>query len=124
MPSRKSVRRERRWPRPLWLEPLAPLPFDAGTNPVSVALADVNGDGLLDLAVADHGDYYGRGSGVSGVALSALMRLPAERRAELHAEGLKRIARSGENDFRRFLLAECLEAYADLDEAQRVRLQA
>jgi hypothetical protein len=52
------------------------------------------------------------------------MRVPPERRAELHAEALKRIARSGENDFRRFLLAECLEAYADLDEAQRQRLQA
>ena len=45
-------------------------------------------------------------------------------RAELHAEGLKRIARSGENDFRRFLLAECLEAYADLDEAQKEQLRA
>jgi hypothetical protein len=58
------------------------------------------------------------------VALSALMRLPADRRAELHAEGLKRIAGSGENDFRRFLLAECLEAYAELDEAQKVRVEA
>ncbi len=37
---------------------------------------------------------------------------------------MKRIARSGENDWRRFLLAECLEAYADLDEAQKERLQA
>jgi hypothetical protein len=52
------------------------------------------------------------------------MRLPADRRTEPHAEGLKRIARSGENDYRRFLLAECLEAYADLDEAQKERLQA
>src|SRR5947209_2337190 len=52
------------------------------------------------------------------------MRLPADRRAELHAEGLKRIARSGENDYRRFLLAECLAAYGELDEAQRERLQA
>jgi hypothetical protein len=52
------------------------------------------------------------------------MRLPAERRAELYAEGLKRIAGSGENDYRRFLLAECLEAYADLDEAQKERVQA
>ena len=52
------------------------------------------------------------------------MRLPADRRAELYAEGLKRIAGSGENDFRRFLLAECLEAYAELDEAQKERLQA
>ncbi len=52
------------------------------------------------------------------------MRLPADRRAELYAEGLKRIAGSGENDFRRFLLVECLEAYAELDEAQKERLQA
>jgi hypothetical protein len=52
------------------------------------------------------------------------MRQPAERRAELYAEGLKRIAASGENDFRQFLLAECLEAYAELDEAQKKRLQA
>jgi hypothetical protein len=58
------------------------------------------------------------------VALNALMRLPADRRAELYAEGLKRIAGSGENDYRRFLLAECLEAYAELDEAQKERLQA
>jgi uncharacterized protein DUF4351 len=42
----------------------------------------------------------------------------------LHAEALKRIARSGENDYRRFLLAECVEAYANLDEAQKQRLQA
>ena len=52
------------------------------------------------------------------------MRLPADRRAELYAEGLKRIAGSGENDYRRFLLVECLEAYAELDEAQKERLQA
>ena len=58
------------------------------------------------------------------MALSTLMRLPADRRAELYAEGLKRIAGSAENDFRRFLLAECLEAYAELDEAQKERLQA
>jgi hypothetical protein len=70
------------------------------------------------------GEAYATGENLLGVALSALMRLPAERRAELHAEGLKRIARSGENDFRRFLLAECLEAYADLDEAEQHRLQA
>jgi hypothetical protein len=66
---------------------------------------------------------YATGEHLLGVALSALMRVPAERRAELHAEALQRIARSGENDYRRSLLAECLEAYADLDEAQRLRLQ-
>ena len=51
------------------------------------------------------------------------MRLPQDRKAELYVEGLKQIAASGENDFRRFLLAECLEAYVDLDEAQKERLQ-
>jgi hypothetical protein len=67
---------------------------------------------------------YVSGEHLLGVALSTLMRVPAERRAELYAEGLKRIARSGENDWRRFLLAECLESYADLDDEQRQRLQA
>jgi hypothetical protein len=66
---------------------------------------------------------YVSGEHLLGVALSTLMKVPPERRAELHAEALKRIACSGENDYRRFLLAECLEAYAQLDEAQRQRLQ-
>src|SRR5262249_51328122 len=70
------------------------------------------------------GGQYATGENLLGGGLSALMRLPADRRAELYAEGLKRIARSGENDFRRFLLTECLEAYAELDEAQKQRLQA
>ena len=52
------------------------------------------------------------------------MRQPADRRAELYVEGLKRIAGSGENDYRRFLLAECLEAYAELDAAAKERVQA
>jgi hypothetical protein len=69
------------------------------------------------------GEAYATGANLLGVALSALMRVPAERRAELYAEGLQRIARSGENDYRRYLLAECLEAYTDLDEAQQERLQ-
>jgi hypothetical protein len=62
MPLRKSVRRERRWFRPLRLEPLeqrvlpgfvAPLAFDAGSSPYSVAVGDFNGDGTPDLAVAN-----------------------------------------------------------------------
>jgi hypothetical protein len=68
-------------------------------------------------------EEFATGENLLGVALSALMRQPAERRAELYAEGLKRIAGSGENDFRRFLLAECLETCAELDEAQKERLQ-
>jgi hypothetical protein len=67
---------------------------------------------------------FAAGEHLLGVALSVLMRVPPERRAELHAEALKRIARSGENDWRRFLLAECVEAYAQMDAAQRERLQA
>jgi hypothetical protein len=51
-------------------------------------------------------EQYATGEDLLAVALSALMRQPAERRAELYAEGLKRIAGSGENDYRRFLLAE------------------
>jgi hypothetical protein len=73
---------------------------------------------------APDGAPYATGENLLGVALSALMRLPADRRAELHAEGLKRIAGSGENVFRRFLLAECLEAYAELDEVQKERVEA
>jgi Domain of unknown function (DUF4351) len=45
-------------------------------------------------------------------------------RLELYAEGLKRIDSSGENDYRRFLLVECLEPYAELDDGQKERLQA
>src|SRR5262249_58174955 len=70
------------------------------------------------------GEAFVSGEDVLGVGLSALMRVPPERRAELHAEALKRIARSSDNDWRRFLLAECLEAYSNLDEAERQRLQA
>jgi Domain of unknown function (DUF4351) len=70
------------------------------------------------------GEQFVTGENLLGVALSALMRLPGDRRAELYAEGLKRIATSGENDFRRFLLVECLEAYADLDDAQGEQLRA
>ena len=71
-----------------------------------------------------NGQQYVTGENLLGAALSSLMRVLPERRAELYAEALRHIARSGENDYRRYLLAECLEAYADLDEIQKGRLQA
>jgi hypothetical protein len=70
------------------------------------------------------GEQHATGENLLGVALSVLMDIPAERRAELYVEGLKRIARSGENDYRKYLLAECLEAYSGLDESQKQRVQA
>jgi hypothetical protein len=39
--------------------------FPAGKYPNSVAVGDFNGDGKPDLAVANHGDIYGNGQGVS-----------------------------------------------------------
>jgi hypothetical protein len=45
------------------------------------------------------------------MALMSMMRVPRDRRVELQAEGLDRIVCNRENDWRQFLLAECLPAY-------------
>jgi Domain of unknown function (DUF4351) len=79
--------------------------------------------GCIGLATLD-AEQYATGENLLGVALSSLMQQSADRRAELYAEGLKRIASSGENDYRRFLLVECLEAYSSLDDAEKERTQA
>jgi FG-GAP-like repeat len=64
MRSLSSTRQNGRRSRPLLLERLegrvvpsflAPRAFGAGGRPSAVALGDVNGDGLLDLAVANEG---------------------------------------------------------------------
>jgi hypothetical protein len=39
--------------------------YGVGTNPLSVAVGDFRGAGILDLAVADAGDLTGQGQGVS-----------------------------------------------------------
>jgi hypothetical protein len=58
------------------------------------------------------------------VALTALMRVPPERRASVQAEALRRLAEARENDYRRYLLLDCFEAYATLDDAQAQELAA
>ncbi len=70
------------------------------------------------------GETYLAGEQLLGVALTALMRVPPARRAEVHAEALRRLAEARENDYRRYLLLDCLEAYATLDEAQAQELEA
>ncbi len=69
------------------------------------------------------GEQYVAGEHLLGVALTALMRVPAARRAAVHAEALRRLAEARENDYRRYLLLDCLEAYATLDEAQAQELE-
>ena len=87
------------------------------------------GQRLLDFTFAYVGlpalnaEAYLSGENLLGVALTSLMRVPKERRVELQADGLDRIARSSQNDWRRFLLAETLQAYSDLDPAEWQRLQ-
>jgi hypothetical protein len=69
-------------------------------------------------------EQYLTGAHLLGVALTALMRIPRARRAEVHAEALLRLAQARESDYRRYLLLDCLEAYARLDEAQAQELEA
>jgi hypothetical protein len=68
------------------------------------------------------GEQYVAGEHLLGVALTALMRVPPARRAAVHAEALRRLAETHENEYRRHLLLDCLEAYATLDEAQAQEL--
>jgi hypothetical protein len=59
-----------------------------------------------------------------GWALTALMRVPPARRAAVHAKALRRLAEARENDYRRYLLLDCLEAYATLTAEQAEELGA
>lgn len=71
----------------------------------------------IGLSALDGLPYYS-GANILGIALSALMKLPAEDRARIKAEGLARIARARENAARRELLAECFDNYLKLDPAE------
>ncbi len=61
---------------------------------------------------------YAQGTNWLGVALSALMRVPEERKAALKAEAVQRLATAPENEWRRYLLYECVEAYLALEGPQ------
>jgi hypothetical protein len=72
----------------------------------------------IGLAALD-GPAYHAGPNLLGLALSALMRQPADGRGRRAAEGLDRIAGSGENDLRAYYLASCFKHYFPLDDAER-----
>jgi hypothetical protein len=63
-------------------------------------------------------EEYANGESLLGVALSAMMRVPKERRLELVMHDLRRVAESSENDFRKRLLAGFVAKYRKLDKAQ------
>lgn len=71
--------------------------------------------GLLGL----DGVEYVQGDNWLGVALAALMRIPPDRVAWLGAEALRRLGGAPLSGQERFLLAECVQAYLPLDEAQQ-----
>jgi len=64
------------------------------------------------------GVEYVQGESWLGVALSALMKIPADRAAWLGAEALRRLARAPVSEQGRFLLGECVQAYLPLDQRQ------
>jgi hypothetical protein len=72
----------------------------------------------VGLPALDAERYVAGGSWL-GVGLSALMRIPRARRAWLRSEALRRLLQEcKENNNRRRLLCECVEAYLSLDEEQ------
>src|SRR5438270_11598050 len=69
-------------------------------------------------------EKYVAGGNWLGVALAALMRIAPARRAWLRAEALRRVLlECPENDYRRLLLAECIEAYLNLDDQQQIEYE-
>jgi hypothetical protein len=61
---------------------------------------------------------YVQGDNWLGVALSALMRIPEDRKAWLKAEAFRRLTACPENAMRRYLLCECVDAYLPLEGPQ------
>lgn len=72
----------------------------------------------IGLPALDGLPYY-NGANLLGVALSALMKLPAADRARIKAEGLAKIARAKDNAARRELLTECFNNYIELSASEQ-----
>lgn len=65
------------------------------------------------------GERYLEGENPLGVALASLMRLPSERRAELKARAMRRVADASVNELPRYFLMGVIETYLKLDTTQQ-----
>ena len=75
----------------------------------------------IGLPALPGADYLARGN-LLGQALSALMNWPRQQRAQAAVEALERIIGSAEAPRRKMLLCDTVNAYAPLDDEQRVEL--
>jgi hypothetical protein len=64
-----------------------------------------------------------QGDNLLAIALVGLMRSPLQRRAELKAEAMQRVATAGVTEYRRHLLLECVDAYLPLEEPHLAAFQ-
>jgi hypothetical protein len=62
-----------------------------------------------------HAENYINGDNWLGVALTALMKIPKDQIAQMGADALRRITESPLSDQKRYLLAECVQAYMEND---------
>jgi hypothetical protein len=77
----------------------------------------------VGLAALNAEEYVGRDNWL-GVALTALMRVPAQRRVELARQAWRRLVQCPLNEYRRYLLCECVDTYTPLAVAERQALEA
>jgi hypothetical protein len=66
-----------------------------------------------------NGQTYVAGDNPLGIALTGLMGLPPEKRLDIGRDAWRRLVQWQLNDYQRYLLYECLDAYLPQDDAQR-----